>query len=158
MPKQKSKAVKLKKIDNKKIVVIVAAVVVVAAFSVYIILTNPNSTPIVQTIVNETFTVNPHSFAVYNFSFPAQTVATIDGNFQVSNDSTIEVYIMDGAGFLNWQKGYGINTYFYSGTASNGTISAALSHSTPYHVVFKNAQNEATQVTSDVTVSYVPKN
>jgi hypothetical protein len=144
---------------NKKIVFTVAAVVVVVvALSVYLIVTNTKPIPIVKNIVNETFTVNPDSFTVYNFSFPTQTTATIDGTFQVANDSIIEVYIMDGAGFLNWQKGYGINTYFYSGASSNGSISATLPVSTTYHLIFKNAQTEPKQVTAYTSISYVPEN
>ena len=139
-------------------VAIIAVIGVVAAVAFFTHgFFHPASTPIVQYIVNGNITVNASSYVSYNFTVPA--TATVDGTFTVSgeNNSTIKVYVMDGANLAEWQKGQTASRYYDSGGVNAANVTATLPQSGTYYLVYDNTfSSTAKNVTTQMDCYYVP--
>jgi hypothetical protein len=137
------------------IIVIIGIVVAVAFFTHGFL--HPASTPILQYIVNGNITVNASSYVSYNFTVPS--TATVDGFFTVSGDinSTIKVYVMDGANLAGWQKGQTASMYYDSGAVNAANVTATLPQSGTYYLVYDNTFSSAAKnVTTQIDCYYLP--
>jgi hypothetical protein len=140
--------------------VILVAVILLAAL--YLHNPKPASTPVVSSIVDATFTVDSGSYTYYNFTvYSGPTNAaipdTVQGTFNVSNgqENTIRVYIMDGANFEDWKNGFDSNKYYDSGESSDGSVTATLSSSGTYYLVFDNTYSAISKsVTTQVSYAH----
>jgi hypothetical protein len=141
--------------------VIFVAVILLVAFYLQKPM-NPASTPTVSTIVDGNFKVNSDSYVYYNFTVysgpsNAKISDTVQGTFNVSDgqEKTIRVYIMDGANFEDWKNGLDSNKYYDSGESSAGSVTATLSSSGTYYLVFDNTYSAISKsVTTQVDYAH----
>jgi hypothetical protein len=140
---------------------ILVAVILLAAFYLQKPF-NPAPTPVISVIVDGNFTVNSDSYVYYNFTVysgptNAKINETVQGTFSVSdgNESTIRVYIMDGANFDNWKNGLESNKYYDSGESSAGNVGATLSSTGTYYLVYDNTYSSVSKsVTTQVSYAH----
>jgi hypothetical protein len=120
------------------VVVILSASLIVA---IEILRPHPVGLPAVNTIMHGLITVNSNTYKVYPFTIPSDvSMKKIEGTFTVSgnNESTIKVYVMNGTSFVNWQNGDAFSTYYNSGEATTGNITAKLTSVGTYFLVYDN--------------------
>ena len=93
-----------------------------------------------QTILDEPFSVGPHTFRYYKFSLPEGSVnVAIVGQFTAASesgarkdaakdksgdDNNIEVSVLTEPAFTVWQNGYATSAIYESGRVAQGTVQA----------------------------------
>jgi hypothetical protein len=153
--------------------VVVAAVVslaiagVVVAYSMLGKVFRPASTPAFgyRVLLNGTITVAPNSVYYIEFSVPegGPDVQVLDiqvsGDFAVSDNNAIQVYVTDGNNFN--PISYGFSPYYDSGISTAGNINATLPSGGTYYLVYDNhnynynyTQTPAKTVMTQVTLNY----
>jgi len=111
-----------------------------------------------QSVVDNSFTVPPHSFRRYRFALPEGSAkVSIVGQFNAQADKTgshatgegedngIEVYVLSEQAFAAWQNGYATGSVYQSGNTSEGKVEAALpAGAGVYYVIFSNKSSGQT--------------
>jgi hypothetical protein len=127
----------------------------------------PKSTPLLYRIVDASFTIDPGSYKVYNFTMPSDTTYSgVSGTFNVTtpNSSDFRVFIWDNAAFTNWQAhgaslhlGFGVISFYDSGWSTNGTISSSSYLGGTYWLIYTNNSTKVVNVTTEASFYYIPK-
>lgn len=110
-------------------------------------------------ILDEPFSVGPHTFRYYKFSLPEGSVnVAVVGQFSSAADSSnagsrrdtakakkedvdnnIEVYVLTDSAFTVWQNGYATSSLYESGKVAAGTVQADVPAGAGiYYLVFSN--------------------
>ena len=128
---------------------------------------HPVSTPVFENrvLLNGTIAVGADSSFYIQFSVPegSSSVRILDikvsGNFEVSDNGTIKVYITDGNNFNPLSPNF--SPYYDSGLSTTGTINASITSGGTYYLVYNNyrynynyIQTPAKIVTTQVTLTY----
>jgi hypothetical protein len=120
-----------------KIIAIILAVILVAfAFFFFIRLNTPMGTPPIYHIVNlKNLTLENSKYSVYNFT--TQSGNQIYGSFNATEP--IQVYIVNSANFVNWEKGQNITPIYSSGKVANAIFDhVSLPSSGIYYIIYDN--------------------
>ena len=128
-----------------------------------------------QVLLETPFSIAPHNFRYYKFVLPEGSVnVSIMGQFAVtsgdkkaavvkptekseSNDSDIEVYVLNEAAFAVWQNGYTTSSVYESGRVAKGALETDLpAGAGVYYLIFSNkfSQNTAKNINATVLVHY----
>jgi len=112
-----------------------------------------------QTIVDGAFSLDPRSFASYEFTVPIGAVSiSLAGEFSAGpsklhrgfnnhdngkdGEADIEVYVLTDAAYAVWSRGYSTQTQYESGPEPQGEISATLpTGAEVYRLVFDNKKS-----------------
>jgi len=111
-----------------------------------------------QSVLDNSFTVPPHSFRYYKFALPEGSVnVSVVGQFNAQADKTgsrgqaepgdnhIEVYILSEEAFAVWQNGSATTSLYESGKTSQGTVEAELPTGPgTFYVIFSNKSSPET--------------
>jgi hypothetical protein len=112
-------------------------------------------------ILDEPFSVGPHTFRYYKFSLPEGSVnVAVVGQFTSAGDNSnpgnqkvaarpksveedidnnIEVYVLTDSAFTVWQNGYATSSLYESGKVAAGTVQAEVPAGAGiYYLVFSN--------------------
>jgi hypothetical protein len=127
--------------------------------SIFIIFFNqtiwmPNSSGIIQTIVDGNIRVNEKSYIFYDFSVPSPSF-NLKGNFTIleNRDGVISVYVMDEYNLYLWINSKNPSMYFNSGKVNSGEINVQIPYSGLFFLVFDNLSSEI-QNSINVKISY----
>lgn len=104
--------------------------------------TTQTSTPVSINIVNGEISVSAGQYEDYQITVPAgANSAQLSGSFTASGGSgnDIIVLVMDQTDFVNWQNGHQASTLYNSGQLTTASISASLSESGTYYLVYSNS-------------------
>lgn len=109
-----------------------------AATTVLLVITLAAVAQAQDVVVSQTFTVAPGKYAYFSFVVPPAG-ASVTGRFraQGGGGNDIEAFIVDQDGFENYSNGHRVRTFFNSGRATVGTISATLGAGR-YYIIFNN--------------------
>jgi hypothetical protein len=109
-----------------------------------------------ETLVDDTFSVNPNSFYSREFAVPRGALSiTLTGEFSETpgalrknrksseigkdHETDIEAYVLTDAAFAIWRTGYSTQTQYESGPVANAIINAPLpARADVYYLVFSN--------------------
>jgi hypothetical protein len=120
-----------------------------------------------QSVVDNAFTVPPHTFRRYKFALPEGSVnVSIIGQFSAqadktgshpmgeSDDNGIEVYVLSEQAFAVWQNGYAASSVYESGKTPEGKVEAELPDGAGiYYLIFSNKSSPKTAKNVQATVS-----
>lgn len=132
-------------------VVLIVVVVVAVVGGVLLVgfvanrVSNTISKQQVVNIVNETITIQPGHYNYYWVNIPTgSTIIHIAGTFTVSGGggyyggNYVEVLVMDQTNYANWQNQLQSSPLYDSGQVASGTISASLTTSGKYYLIYSN--------------------
>ena len=119
-----------------------------------------------QTIVDETVSMKPQSFAYYEFTIPPGAVnVRVTGQFRAEShsqkrtdkniDNNIETFILTDSAFVIWRNGYSTGSRYESGRVSQANLDAPLpAGSGIYYLVFNNRFAPRTEKAVHATVLF----
>jgi len=92
-----------------------------------------------ETLVKESFQVDPSNYEAFEFRFDLQSMigTRLAGSFlaQGNNSKDIEVYVMDEYALINWKNGFQAKSIFDSGRVSAGVFETAMDKDHFYVIV-----------------------
>lgn len=105
---------------------------------------NPTSSTRVNyflSISNGTMQVEPRSYTFYHFAAPnGSSNARVSGDFALQgNGSSVRVYLLDDANFVNWKSGHQFNAYYDSGQNTTGTIDVSVASGKTLYLIYDNS-------------------
>lgn len=92
-------------------------------------------------ISNGTMQVEPRSYTFYHFAAPdGSSNARVSGDFALQgNGSSVRVYLLDDANFVNWKSGHQFNAYYDSGQNTTDTIDVSVPSGKTLYLIYDNS-------------------